>query len=169
MAPVVKIMSQSGFVYEKNNFVALVNKDIAIFEDYHKMMDFIRSCKLIYAMLESLSKQPHTEYKGGGEGKEFECLRNELRKMALVNGRGVSEEVWVISSPSPTSRFPTITYRVEIPYVRRLGLKINSSQSTIGSSPTAAKTHGAITGNQAVTGEETQEQRGTKRIEKKRD
>ncbi|KAL8087892.1 hypothetical protein AgCh_037870 [Apium graveolens] len=41
------------------------------------------------------SKQPHTEYKGGGEGKEFECLRNELRKMAPVNGRGVSKEVWV--------------------------------------------------------------------------
>ncbi|KAL8123061.1 hypothetical protein AgCh_011152 [Apium graveolens] len=33
-------------------------------------------------------KQPHAEYIGGGEGKEFECLRNELRKMAPVNGRG---------------------------------------------------------------------------------
>lgn len=29
-------------------------------------------------------------WKGGGEGcKEFECLRNELRKMAPVNGRAV--------------------------------------------------------------------------------
>ncbi|KAL8154569.1 hypothetical protein AgCh_000079 [Apium graveolens] len=53
MAPVVKIMSQSGFVYEKNNFVALVDKKIAAFEDYHKMMDFICNCKLSYAMLES--------------------------------------------------------------------------------------------------------------------
>ncbi|KAL8126096.1 hypothetical protein AgCh_013398 [Apium graveolens] len=31
----------------------LVNKDIAASEDYHKMTDFIRSCKLSYAMLES--------------------------------------------------------------------------------------------------------------------
>ncbi|KAL8157051.1 hypothetical protein AgCh_001954 [Apium graveolens] len=53
MAPVVKIMSKTGFVYEKNNFVALVNKEIAASEDYHKMMDFIRSCKLKYVMLES--------------------------------------------------------------------------------------------------------------------
>ena len=53
MAPVVKIMSQTGFVYEKNNFLALVNKEIAASEDYHKTMDFIQSCKLSYAMLES--------------------------------------------------------------------------------------------------------------------
>ena len=53
MAPVVKIMSQSGFIYEKNNFVALVNKDIPASEDYYKMMDFVKGCKLSYAMLES--------------------------------------------------------------------------------------------------------------------
>ena len=52
MAPIVKVMSQTGFVYEKNNFVALVDKTGA-HEDYHTMMDFIRSCKLSYAMLES--------------------------------------------------------------------------------------------------------------------
>ncbi|KAL8157573.1 hypothetical protein AgCh_002327 [Apium graveolens] len=52
MAPVVKIMSQSGFVYEKNNFVALVEKNEA-HTDYHKMMDFIKNCKLSYAMLEA--------------------------------------------------------------------------------------------------------------------
>ena len=52
MAPVVKMMSHSGFVYEKNNFVALVEKD-GTHEDYHKMMDFIQGCKLSYAMLES--------------------------------------------------------------------------------------------------------------------
>ncbi|KAL8104980.1 hypothetical protein AgCh_028948 [Apium graveolens] len=53
MAPIVKIMSQSKFIYEKNNFVALVNKGIPTSEDYHKMMDFVKGCKLNYAMLES--------------------------------------------------------------------------------------------------------------------
>ena len=52
MAPIVKIMSQSGFVYEKNNFVALVDKEGA-HADYHQMMDFIKGCKLKYAMLEA--------------------------------------------------------------------------------------------------------------------
>ncbi|KAL8093469.1 hypothetical protein AgCh_035374 [Apium graveolens] len=50
---VVKIMSQSGFIYEKNNFVALVNKEIPQSGDFHKMMDFVKGCKLSYAMLES--------------------------------------------------------------------------------------------------------------------
>ena len=45
MAPVVKMMSQSGFVYKKNNFVALVEKDGA-HEDYHKMMDFIKGLQV---------------------------------------------------------------------------------------------------------------------------
>ncbi|KAL8119603.1 hypothetical protein AgCh_016924 [Apium graveolens] len=53
MAPLVKIMSQYGFIYEKNNFVALVNKEIPASEDFHKMMDFVKGCKLSYAMLES--------------------------------------------------------------------------------------------------------------------
>ena len=52
MASIVKLMSQTEFVYEKNNFVAFVEKDGA-HEDYHKMMDFIQGCKLSYAMLES--------------------------------------------------------------------------------------------------------------------
>ncbi|KAL8134767.1 hypothetical protein AgCh_009689 [Apium graveolens] len=46
-------MSQTRYVYEKNNFVALVNKEIPASGDYHKMMDLIQSCKLSYAMLES--------------------------------------------------------------------------------------------------------------------
>ena len=53
MAPVVKIMSQTGLIYEKNNFTALVNKGIQQSEDYHKMMDFVKNCKLNYAILES--------------------------------------------------------------------------------------------------------------------
>ena len=53
MAPVVTIMSQTGFIYEKNNFTALVNKGIQHSSDYHKMMDFVKKCKLSYAMLES--------------------------------------------------------------------------------------------------------------------
>ncbi|KAL8104410.1 hypothetical protein AgCh_028571 [Apium graveolens] len=50
---VIKIMSQTGFIYEKNNFTALVNKGIQQHGDYHKMMDFVQGCKLNYAMLES--------------------------------------------------------------------------------------------------------------------
>ena len=46
-------MSQTGFIYEKNNFTALVNKGIQQSRDYHKMMDFVKNCKLNYAMLES--------------------------------------------------------------------------------------------------------------------
>ncbi|KAL8107415.1 hypothetical protein AgCh_023985 [Apium graveolens] len=46
-------MSQTGFVYEKDNFIALVNKEIATSVDYYKMMDFIRSYKLKYVLLES--------------------------------------------------------------------------------------------------------------------
>ena len=53
MAPVVKIMSQTGFIYEKNNFTALVNKGFQQSDNYHKMMDFVKNCKLNYAMLES--------------------------------------------------------------------------------------------------------------------
>ena len=53
MALVVKIMSQIGFIYEKNNFTTLVNKGIQQSGDYHKMMDFVKNCKLNYAMLES--------------------------------------------------------------------------------------------------------------------
>ena len=52
MAPQTKLMLISGFVYEKNNFVALV--DIASsHSDFHIMMNFIKSCKLSYAMLEA--------------------------------------------------------------------------------------------------------------------
>ena len=36
----------------KNNFVALVDKEGA-HTDYHKTMDFIKGCKLSYAMLEA--------------------------------------------------------------------------------------------------------------------
>ena len=53
MAHVVKIISQTGFIYEKNNFTALVYKGIQQSGDYHKMMDFVKNCKLNYAMLES--------------------------------------------------------------------------------------------------------------------
>ncbi|KAL8148832.1 hypothetical protein AgCh_005997 [Apium graveolens] len=50
---VVKIMSQTGYIYEKNNFTALVNKEIQQSGNYHQMMDLVKGCKLNYAMLES--------------------------------------------------------------------------------------------------------------------
>lgn len=52
MAPVVKVMSSSGFIYEWNNFVALVNTT-SIPQEIHGLMDFINGCKLSYAMLEA--------------------------------------------------------------------------------------------------------------------
>ena len=52
MAPIVKIQSSTGFIYEKNNFVAYVDVSNAP-SDFHKMMEFINNCKLKYAMLES--------------------------------------------------------------------------------------------------------------------
>lgn len=45
-------MMHNGFVYEQNNFTALVEKQGAPLE-FHTMMDFISNCKLGYAMLES--------------------------------------------------------------------------------------------------------------------
>ena len=56
----IKINYFSGIFYDstdnfsqKNNFTALVNKGIQQSSDYHKMMDFVKNCKLSYAMLES--------------------------------------------------------------------------------------------------------------------
>ena len=52
MAPVSKIMSLTGFTYEKKNFKALVD-----FEEkrasYHTVMRFIQNCRLSKAMLEA--------------------------------------------------------------------------------------------------------------------
>ena len=45
-------MSQTGFIYEKNNFAALTEKN-GTHQDFHPMMDFIKECKLSYAMLET--------------------------------------------------------------------------------------------------------------------
>ncbi|XP_074327700.1 uncharacterized protein LOC141665611 [Apium graveolens] len=52
MAPVVKIISQTGYVYEENNLVAPVDKSV-VHEDYHKMMEFISNCNLKYSMLKA--------------------------------------------------------------------------------------------------------------------
>ena len=51
MAPVVKITSNTGFIYEQNNHVAYVDKDGKNAEAVHTMMDFIKECKFSYAML----------------------------------------------------------------------------------------------------------------------
>ena len=51
MAPVVKITSNIGFIYEQNNHVAYVDKDGKNAEAFHTMMDFIKECKFSYAML----------------------------------------------------------------------------------------------------------------------
>lgn len=45
-------MTASGYIYEKNNFISLVDTSAAP-EIYHKMMEFIKNCKLSYAMLEA--------------------------------------------------------------------------------------------------------------------
>ena len=50
MAPIVKLMSSTGFIYEKNNFMPYVEK-AGTAADFHQMMDFIKRCKLSKAML----------------------------------------------------------------------------------------------------------------------
>ncbi|KAK1356234.1 hypothetical protein POM88_049490 [Heracleum sosnowskyi] len=52
MAPTNKIMSLTGFTYEKNNFAALVDFDEKN-QSYHKMMKFFQNCKLSKAMFEA--------------------------------------------------------------------------------------------------------------------
>ena len=49
MAPIVKMMSSTGYTYEKNNFAAFVDTVNAP-EAYHTMMNFVKKCKLSYAM-----------------------------------------------------------------------------------------------------------------------
>ena len=51
MAPVVKITSNTGFIYEQNNHVAYVDKEAKKTDAFHTMMDFIKECKCSYAML----------------------------------------------------------------------------------------------------------------------
>ena len=51
MAPVVKITSATGFIYEQNNHVAYVDKEGKKTEAFHTIMDFIKECKFSYAML----------------------------------------------------------------------------------------------------------------------
>ena len=51
MEPVVKNTSRTGFIYEQNNHVAYVDKEVKKTEAFHTMMDFIKECKFSYAML----------------------------------------------------------------------------------------------------------------------
>ena len=51
MAPVVKITSTTGFIYEQNNHVAYMDKEAKKTEAFHTMMNFIKKCKCSYAML----------------------------------------------------------------------------------------------------------------------
>ena len=50
MAPVNKITSASGFIYEKNNFVALTDTT-GVPVEFHNLMQFVKTCKLSHAML----------------------------------------------------------------------------------------------------------------------
>ncbi|KAK1379096.1 hypothetical protein POM88_025840 [Heracleum sosnowskyi] len=52
MAPIVKLMSAGGFIYEKNNSIPFVVKESPN-KIFHKMMDFLVNCKLSYAMFHS--------------------------------------------------------------------------------------------------------------------
>ncbi|KAK1384072.1 hypothetical protein POM88_021807 [Heracleum sosnowskyi] len=52
MAPIVKLMSSGGFIYEKNNSIPFVVKESPN-RIFHKMMDFLVNCKLSYAMFHS--------------------------------------------------------------------------------------------------------------------
>ncbi|KAK1395309.1 hypothetical protein POM88_014365 [Heracleum sosnowskyi] len=52
MAPIVKLMSAGGFIYEKNNSIPFVVKENPN-RLFFKMMDFMKDCKLSYAMFHS--------------------------------------------------------------------------------------------------------------------
>ncbi|KAK1392282.1 hypothetical protein POM88_011338 [Heracleum sosnowskyi] len=52
MAPIVKLMSVGGFIYEKNNSIPFVVKESPN-RIFFKMMDFMMNCKLSYAMFHS--------------------------------------------------------------------------------------------------------------------
>ncbi|KAK1387174.1 hypothetical protein POM88_015352 [Heracleum sosnowskyi] len=52
MAPIVKRMSAGGFIYKKNNSIPFVVKESPN-SIFFKMMDFMRNCKLSYAMFHS--------------------------------------------------------------------------------------------------------------------
>ncbi|KAK1385076.1 hypothetical protein POM88_022811 [Heracleum sosnowskyi] len=52
MAPIVKLMSAGGFIYEKNNSIPFVVKESPNII-FFKMMDFMKNCKLSYAMFHS--------------------------------------------------------------------------------------------------------------------
>ncbi|KAK1385869.1 hypothetical protein POM88_023604 [Heracleum sosnowskyi] len=52
MAPIVKLMSAGGFIYEKNNSIPFVVKENPN-RLFFKMMDFMKNCKLSYAMFHS--------------------------------------------------------------------------------------------------------------------
>ncbi|KAK1387195.1 hypothetical protein POM88_015373 [Heracleum sosnowskyi] len=52
MAPIVKLMSAGGFIYEKNNSIPFVVKESPN-NIFFKMMDFMKNCKLSYAMFHS--------------------------------------------------------------------------------------------------------------------
>ncbi|KAK1397574.1 hypothetical protein POM88_007437 [Heracleum sosnowskyi] len=52
MAPIVKLMSARGFIYEKNNSIPFVVKESSN-SIFFKMMDFMKNCKLSYAMFHS--------------------------------------------------------------------------------------------------------------------
>lgn len=52
MAPVVKIMTSTRFIYEQNNFIAFMDKT-NVPQEFHGMTDFIKGCKLAYAMPET--------------------------------------------------------------------------------------------------------------------
>lgn len=45
-------MPGAGFIYEKNNFTTYVDTESAR-QDYHRMMEFMKKCKLAYSMLEA--------------------------------------------------------------------------------------------------------------------
>ncbi|KAK1380032.1 hypothetical protein POM88_026776 [Heracleum sosnowskyi] len=52
MEPIVKLMSAGGFIYEKNNSIPFVVKE-GPNSIFFKMMDFMKNCKLSYAMFHS--------------------------------------------------------------------------------------------------------------------
>ena len=108
MAPVVKITSSTGFIYEQNNHVAYVDKEGKKTEAFHTIMDFIKECKFSYAMLHAptiyceIVEQMWTSAKYDSASKTLSVVIND----AIYNIDGETVRVSVKLPRNSTDRVP---------------------------------------------------------------
>ena len=107
MAPVVKVPSATGFIYEQNNHVAYVDKTGNKTAAFHTVMDFIKECKFSYAMLHAptifceIVEQMWTSARYDSGTKTLTVMINDVNYN--ING----ETVRVALKLPSTDRMPT--------------------------------------------------------------